>query len=434
MFLWIYRASFNWNSIRELVSGMRNHLKANVGESSADYSLLFREMFCVTAQALADSMSLPLERLGITYDQILETGIKQQRSRSLSGRMSSITTSFGRGQFLFLVKHASRAETAHFLSLGYRFADPVHIVGNVARAMQIDRTDAESHLKKMSRYNGPSDTFEPGVHLAFFGMRPNVRKGFNVMVPENRSHVIPSMQLPVDVLDDEQKPFVMSFVGKTVDQVLQELRVPQTHQVHKLNYDMQTFRYDWYKTFLIVGRNSMVPSSLYRKKSMNQHLWTQSCSHKHSKSPPTATRPQITSPTPLPHSLSSVVSFQSTIQYNSSHLNSSTHLYLSSSHNKAFSADLLGVHLLASHSKNSSQYSNPTSPRHSSHELQAIIVNGSHLDGSLGEVRPQSRGYSVISWRKAKSKRVLDMKLRSRQDQMGYHQLHLSIGWHKVRE
>ena len=401
---------------------MRNHLKANMRENSADYSLLFREMFCVTAQALADSMNLPLERLGIAYDQILETGIEKQRSRSLSRRMSPITTSFGRGQFLFLVKHASRAETAHFLSSGYRFADPVHIVGNIARAMQIDRTDAESQLGKMGRYTGPSDTFHPGVHLAFFGMRPNVRKGFNVMVSENRSHVIPSMQLPVDVLDDEQKPFVMSFVGKTVDQVLQEMRVPQTPQAHRLNYDMQTFRYDWYQSFLIVGRNSMVLSSLYRKKSMNQHSWTQSCSHRHSKSPPTATRPQIASPSPLRHLLSSVVSFQSIIQYSdSSYLNSSTHLCLSSSHNKVFSADLLGGHLLASHSKNSSQYSNPTFPRHSSHELQAIIVNGSHLDGSLGEVRPQSRGYSVISWRKVKSKRVLDMKLRSRQDQMGYH-------------
>lgn len=223
---------------------MRNHLKANVGESSADYSLLFREMFCVTAQALADSMSLPLERLGVAYDQILETGIKQQRSRSLSGRTSPVTSSFGRGQFLFLVKHASRAETAHFLSSGYRFADPVHIVGNVARAMQIDRTEAERQLGKMRRYNGPSDTFEPGVHLAFFGMRPNVLKGFNVVVPENRPHVIPSMQLPVNVLDDEQKPFVMSFGGRTVDQVLQELRLPQTSPAHRLNYDMQTFRYD----------------------------------------------------------------------------------------------------------------------------------------------------------------------------------------------
>jgi hypothetical protein len=53
---------------------MKSHLKATVGGSSADYSLLFREMFCVTAQALADSVGLPLESLSVTYDHILETG------------------------------------------------------------------------------------------------------------------------------------------------------------------------------------------------------------------------------------------------------------------------------------------------------------------------------------------------------------------------
>jgi len=252
---------------------MRNHLKATVRGSSADYSPLFREMFCVTAQALADSLSLPLESLGIAYDQILETGVKQKRSRSLSGRLFPPTTNFGRGQFLFLVKHASRAEAAHLLSSGYRFADPVLIVGNVARAMQIDRTEAESQLAKMNNYYGPADTFEPGVHLAFFGMRPKVvQKGFNVIVPENRSHVIPSIQLGVDVLDDEQKPFVMSFVGRTVDQVLQELRAPQTH---KLNYDMQTFRYNVPNMDLIVGRNFMVLLSLCHKRSMNPRSWMQ---------------------------------------------------------------------------------------------------------------------------------------------------------------
>ena len=250
---------------------MRNHLKATVRGSSADYSPLFREMFCITAQALADSLSLPLENLGIAYDEILETGVKQKQSRSLSGRLFPPPTNFGRGQFLFLVKHASRAEAAHLLSSGYRFADPVHIVGNVARAMQIDRTDAESQLAKMSKYYGPADTFEPGVHLAFFGMRPKVvQKGFNVIVRENLSHVIPSMQLGVDVLDDEQKPFVMSFVGRTVDQVLQELRAPQTH---KLNYDMQTFRYNIPNMDLIVGRNFMVLLSLYHKRSMSQRSW-----------------------------------------------------------------------------------------------------------------------------------------------------------------
>jgi len=52
---------------------MRNHLKDNMSTDSADYSVLFREMFCVAiaARILADFMCLPFENMGILYDRIL---------------------------------------------------------------------------------------------------------------------------------------------------------------------------------------------------------------------------------------------------------------------------------------------------------------------------------------------------------------------------
>jgi len=240
VFLWIFRASFNWDSIRDLLPGMRNHLKDAVAESSADYSLLFREMFCVSAQALADSMSLPLESLGIAYDQILETGVVRSRRQRQASAQRSITTSYGGGQCLFLVKHASKSETNHLMSSGYRFTEPANIVGVIARSMQITRNEAEMQLKKMRNYTGPQCGFPPGVHIGFFGMRPNVQKGFNVVVREDESHVIPSLQLPISYLNDEQREFVMSFAGKSVAEILMELRGAQPH---KLDYDMQAFRY-----------------------------------------------------------------------------------------------------------------------------------------------------------------------------------------------
>jgi len=217
---------------------MRSHLNDSVSESSSEYSLLFREMFCVSAQSLADSMSLPLECLGITYDEILETGIIPSQSRV--GPFRSIRTSYGAsGQCLFLVKHASKAETAHLLSAGFRFTEPAHVVGIISRAMQITRDEAERQMKNMSEYYGPLSMFQPGVHIGFFGMRPNVRKGFNVIVQKGLSYSIPSLQLPVTQLNEAQKSFVLSFAGMSVVEILQELRAPPTG----LDSDMRSFRY-----------------------------------------------------------------------------------------------------------------------------------------------------------------------------------------------
>lgn len=244
MFLWIFRATFNWDAIRDLVPGMRGHLRATLSENMVDYSLIFREMFCVAAQALADTMSLPLEHLGVAYDQILETGkIRQQKSLSLSKSTNSTAAMFGRGQFLFLVKHVTKAETSHLTSTGFRFAPPSSVIGPIARAMQIERLEVKEHLDKMVRYYGCQSTFRPGVHIGFFGMRPNVQRGFNVMVNEKQTNSIPALQLPLSSLDDYQKAFVLSFSGKRVEDILKELRLPHTP---RMDYDMQTFKYYYF--------------------------------------------------------------------------------------------------------------------------------------------------------------------------------------------
>lgn len=264
MFLWIFRATFNWDVLRDLIPGMRSHLRATLTETAADYSLLFREMFCVAAQALADSMSLPLEHLGVAYDQILETGkIRQQRNFSLSSRSHSTAALFGRGQFLFLVKHATKAETLHLTSAGFRFAAPSTAIAPIARAMQIERLEAEQQLGKMVGYRGSQNTFPPGVHIGFFGMRPNVQRGFNVIVNERQTQTIPSLQLPMSSLDEFQKAYVFSFSGKRVEDILKELRLPHTP---RMDYDMKTFRYGNWRPLLTIGRLSTVPLRRYHRK------------------------------------------------------------------------------------------------------------------------------------------------------------------------
>jgi hypothetical protein len=221
---------------------MRNHLNVTLAESSADYSVLFREMFCVAAHSLATSLTVPIETLGVLDDKIIDTGM--QRSKRQKGAASGLTLpdthQFGRGQFVFLVKHASRSEAEHLQSSGYRFAEQNNVIGTVSRAMQIEPEYAGAQIRRMNDYYGPQYTFAPGVHVGFFGMRPNVQKGFNVVVKENQSYSIPSSQLPFDSLTPAQEEFLMQYVGKGVETILKELRAPQPVSP---DFDMQRFRY-----------------------------------------------------------------------------------------------------------------------------------------------------------------------------------------------
>ncbi len=252
---------------------MRSHLRATLAETTVDYSLLFREMFCVAAQSLADSMNLPLEHLGVAYDHILETGIiRRQGGLSLRHSSQPSVAPFGRGQFLVLVKHATKSEASQLTSAGFRFALPLAVINPIARALQVDRLEVQHLLGKMVGYYGPQSTFRPGVHLGFFGMRPNVQRGFNVVVNEKQTHSIPSLQLPIASLDDQQRAFVMSFAGKSVEEILKELRIPQT----RMDYDLQTFRYIIRLIILMTGPIFTALSYHYHKKPTIPRSWMRS--------------------------------------------------------------------------------------------------------------------------------------------------------------
>lgn len=197
---------------------MRNHLKSNLSSDSADYSVLFREMFCIAARRLSDTMCLPFENMGILYDRILETG-KTPATRSVSPGGPR----FGKGQFLFLVKHASRAETEHLLASGYRFGEPSKVIATVARAMQVDRNYIEEELTLMREYHGPQTVFKRGVQVGFCDIRPNLARGFNVVVKKGQSHAIPASALDLSSLDEEQKAAVVGFAGQTVSSIVTDL-------------------------------------------------------------------------------------------------------------------------------------------------------------------------------------------------------------------
>ena len=86
--------------------------------------------------------------------------------------------------------------------------------------MQVERSYIEEELSMMREYQGPRDGFTAGVHVGFCDMRPNLTRGFNIVVQRDQSHAIPSTELNLTSLDAEQKAHVLEFVGQTVRSVM----------------------------------------------------------------------------------------------------------------------------------------------------------------------------------------------------------------------
>ena len=88
----MFRASRNWLALREFVPSIKRHgetdsvvresqleytvsgLPAGPNELSANFALIFKQLFCVAAQRLANLLHEPLERVGVLFEEPLDTG------------------------------------------------------------------------------------------------------------------------------------------------------------------------------------------------------------------------------------------------------------------------------------------------------------------------------------------------------------------------
>ncbi|KAH9205173.1 hypothetical protein DL95DRAFT_430095 [Leptodontidium sp. 2 PMI_412] len=263
VFQWIFRSTRNWSSISSLLPGMRNHLyhasaqrgsrpasKAEVNPSSDeaentdDYSIIFRELFCMAAADLAEQLNEPLENVGILFDEILGTGHKTSK---LKARLNSpentmdlesdgmTTSTLGRGQLLFLVRRANRREAEHLAASGYRFAE----IQNVAHII------ARSRLASMHDYSSETNVQKPSVHLACFAIRASVRGGFDVLIRKDARNQLPTMQLPIDSLNSGQVAYLSQLDRSSVTACLKFLKDKlASSEITKREQSFATILYD----------------------------------------------------------------------------------------------------------------------------------------------------------------------------------------------
>lgn len=262
LFHWMFQASRNWSSITSIISGIANHLThlphtqrnqtregikliTDHGELIENYDMIFRELFCAAASDLAEKMKTPLTSVGILWDEILATGggghlTPAQARRRLQDdaaedanlglpeganigsfedvekgtfRQPPPMQDFGRGSLMFLVRRVDNARDVEGLSAaGYRFAELHQVSGIIGASMQVKTRSIENKLRKMATYAEENDMLEPGVHMAFFGIRARVNNdhGFDVLARRNARNLLPSVQMPVARLDAWQ----LSFLGQ----------------------------------------------------------------------------------------------------------------------------------------------------------------------------------------------------------------------------
>lgn len=269
VFSWIFRASRSWKGVADLIPAMKNYLRqqsviAKVSPSGfmmpgpssevrGEYSRAFEALFCIAASELAAAIQVPLEKLGVLYDDVVSTGTLQRGhshlmfphtstlSQSISDLEIGQVLKFGRGQLLFVVQHADRAEVSQLKAIGFRFAPVSSVIDSLARSMQITPQELLPHLENMQRFSTQPKMLSPGVHVAFFALRPLYQRGFDVLVRRDARNLLPSVKLPIERLDANQLELVSTYDNWKVGDLLKHWQRQSVNHYpsedHKIFFD-----------------------------------------------------------------------------------------------------------------------------------------------------------------------------------------------------
>jgi hypothetical protein len=178
-----------------------------------DYSVIFREYFCVAADELAGMLDTPLQDLGVLYNGILTTGSISHEFQRGSRRKANADLEqgikypimFGKGQLLFLVRTVDKHESAKLLTQGYRFAPVKNVSDIIARTMKVGHEDIIDTIERLQLYSQPRKPLSAaGTYLACFAIRPAIKsalRNWDILVPTDRPGDLPCVELSSEPLN-----------------------------------------------------------------------------------------------------------------------------------------------------------------------------------------------------------------------------------------
>ena len=243
--------------LRDLIPGMKEYIETdpvarkyragntvqNPSEDTTDGSInfapIFKQLFCVAAQQLANLTHEPLEKLGVLFEEPLETGAapaplqpcfgarvlstKGYRNgpEAESGTSSPLTGA--KGKYFFLHRQINKGEAAKFAALGYRFATVGQIAEPLAKSMQVHRDRLMTRIERMRLSASPDHLLPHGVHLSCFMLRPNMYKSFDVLVPTSSQNQVPYVTMQLGNLSADQLAELQRFDDITISEILRML-------------------------------------------------------------------------------------------------------------------------------------------------------------------------------------------------------------------
>ena len=218
-----------------------NRTLAIQATDEVEYSTLFKKLFLVAANELANTIQEPLTNLGVLFDDILNTGttsrlkigagkyfkssLPTSTSDLNSAEQGHVPMTFGRGQVLFAVRKVSKMESMHLQASGFRFASVSNIMDLLAKSMEVTKGEIDLYLTKMRKYVETERTLDRGVHLGCFALRPLLHRGFEILIEKDAKNMLPTAPLPLDGLDKWQLDILIQMDNWTVASCLEQLPI-----------------------------------------------------------------------------------------------------------------------------------------------------------------------------------------------------------------
>jgi hypothetical protein len=132
----------------------------------------------------------------------------------------------GKGQLLLLAKTVNGREADHLQTSGYCFAEPSNVIPLLATTLRAGPKSLTQRFNMMREYAGEERMLEPGIHLAFFAIRAALgagRHGFDLLARKDAKNLLPTMQLPIDTLDDLQLEYLKEMESMTMARIMKKL-------------------------------------------------------------------------------------------------------------------------------------------------------------------------------------------------------------------
>jgi hypothetical protein len=285
----MYRISYNWGAITDLIPTMREYLNSEGllgadstsgpfgdSQSTSDASKpgmnwpIFRAHFCVAAQELANDLHLRLQDLGVLHTELMITGIDTSNSHAIATTGSpklrdveSIKTiqPLDKGQTIFISRNVDLREAENLVALGFRFATLANASGKwtrvldiMAAKMQVEKLDLLATLKMtrpISSTNIPAEMspyLKANSHyISLFALRRSVKSSncqWDVMVYKEDFNMIPHASYGVGTdLDPSVQSMLRNFEGKTPDAICSFVHEAKAKHDPETEHDVALF--DW---------------------------------------------------------------------------------------------------------------------------------------------------------------------------------------------